>query len=361
MNFLCLLSIFLGATALASQTDDLWAKAIFLQADPALTEKADFNANDGRHFEAALRSAHPPLVGHSQEEVRASERRRAPIYVTYGDFCFGPDAARNTRALRYYIAAALRDPDCIEAWYRISLNGVVDTAVRDKALKACMRLQPDNALHFYSIAIHFWEKGDFARALDCIKKGNVHRVSMMLPLVPDSFELEVPMAAYFCYLGIEGQVVTREFLASLATGFQAADLQFIRKSRAMVAELTKSGEAANLEICAQMGLGLILNAERDVVFSSVGFGLVRTVSTGLEAHYAASGQEQKAAALKTVMEAAPAYMERMRPVLMGYEELPTPASRLQNMELVRINGRRTTGVADAFLQAHGVTSTSRLD
>jgi hypothetical protein len=361
MKLLCVLSILLGTTALATETNDLWAKAIFLQVDPALTNEANFNANDGRHFEAALLSAQTPLEGHSQVKLHESERTRAPIYVTYGDFCFGPDLDRNTRALKYYVAAATRDPNCVEAWYRISLNTLAETGLRDKALKSCMRLQPNNALHFYSIAIHFWEKGDLPRALDCIVKGNAHRVSMMRPVVPDAFTFEVPMAGYFCFLGVEGQTVTREFLASLATGFQAADLQFIRSARAMVAELTADGDAASLEACAQMGLGLILNAQRDVIFSSVGFGFVRTVSTGLEAHYAASDQAEKAAALKTVLDAAPAYMERMQPVLSGYDELPTPASRLQNMKLVQINGRRTTGVADAILRAHGVTGVSRLD
>jgi hypothetical protein len=361
MKFLSALSLFVGMAALASPTGDLWARAIFLQVDPALTNEANFNANDGRHFEAALRSAHPPLLGHSQVKVRESERTRAPIYVSYGDFCFGPDLARNTRALHYYVSAATRDPDCIEAWYRISQNTLVSDDFRDKALKACMRLEPNNALHYYNIATHLHAMGNHKGALDCIQKGNDHPLSIMRPLVPDEFELAVPMAGYLCFLGIEGQPVTREFLASLATGFQAADLPLTRKIRAMVADLTATGEPVYLEACGQMGLALILNGQRDVIFSSVGFGIVRELSPALSAHYEKTEQPEKRASIVTILDAQAIYMERLTPVLTGYDDLPTPASRLQNMREVMVHGRRTTGVADACLVANGVTNVSRLD
>jgi hypothetical protein len=361
MMILRTLCLFLGLTVFAGETEDLWAKAIFLQVDPALNKGVDANARDGRHFEAALRSTQTPHEGHTQARRRASERARAPIYVTYGDFCFGDDQERNTRALRYYIAAATRDPDCIEAWYRIALNALSADSLRDDALKSCMRLQPGNALHFYTIAIQLWEKGDRQGALDCIQQGNAFRVSMMKPLVPDAFEYDVPMAAYFCYLGIEGKPVTREFLASLSTGFKAADLQFVRKVRAMVADLSAAGEPEYLEACGQLGLGLILNAQRDVIFSSVGFGLVRTVAPGLKAHYAGTEQGEKAAGLKTILDTAPVYMARLQPALLGYEELPTLESRLQNMDMVLVHGRTTTATAEACLRENGVTTISRLD
>ena len=340
--------------AFAGSTNDLWAKAIFLQVDPGLNNPENPNANDGRHFEAALKSAQTPNEAHTQEAVRHSARTRAPIYVTYGDFCFGPDEARNTRALRYYIAAATRDPDCIEAWYRISLNALAAESLRDKALMHCMRLQPGNALHFYSVAIHMWEKGDMKGALDCIQKGNAHRVRMMKPVVPDDFEYRVPMAAYFCYLGIEGREVSREFLASLATGFKAADLQFIRKARAMVADLAADGDSVTLEACARMGHGLVLNAERDVIFTSVGFGIAQHVAPALSAHYAATEKEKEALELKTMIDAYPIYMERLAPALLGFEDLPTKASRLQEMTSVVAHGRGTTAVAEACLRENGL-------
>ncbi len=225
-----------------------------------------------------------------------------------------------SKALRYYLAAAAEDPKLSIAWFRIAMNQQANDKLKQKARSNFVMRNPDNALPHYLEAFDNLDREQLPSALLLLRKGNRKTLHVPRTPIPETFRLAFPKTESYRDAGIAGKPVPPSILRIFALGSDvSASMPLVIRFRNLARQLAKRGsgladegrtdEAIRyLEAVATLGLRLVQNESRDTMLPLVGFAITGLAAKDLRALYEAANQMDKAKRFDDFEKARKTYM-----------------------------------------------------
>jgi tetratricopeptide (TPR) repeat protein len=349
----------------AAESDDLWARALFLSSCDTTTvqqsevlflkalQKVDrkgpifVSLGDYYSGPAPMRQAAHSISASVQDDIRPDVEKEAETLVASDGKPSNGEIERvaeslsklvsqsfrdhlgemedaitrpQSKALLYYLAAVAEDPKLSIAWFRIASNQQADDKLKQKARSNFIMWNPDNALPHYLEAFEDLDQEQLPSALLSLRKGNRKTLRVPHTPMPERFHFAFPQTKLYRDAGVAGKPVPLAILRAFALENDTfVSLPFNGKLRHLARQLVKRGavladagktdEAIRyLESVATLGLRIIQNEGRDTILPLVGFAITDLAANDLRALYEAANQEEKAKRLDDFKKARKTYV-----------------------------------------------------
>lgn len=352
--------------ASAAESDDLWARALFLSSCDTDTTVAQAEAlflkalqkaqrkgsifvslGDYYSGPAPMREAVHAMSASVQDDIRPDVDKEAETLVASDgkpsdaqiervaealselvnqswrkhlgemeDAITGPQS----KALRHYLAAAAEDPKLSIAWFRIAMNQQASETLKQKARSNFTMWDPTNALPHYLEAFDNLDREQLPAALLSLRKGNRKTLRVPRTPMPDDFRLAFPKTKPYRDASVAGKPVPPSVLQTFALAsdtfvsmplfgrFRNLARQLVKRGSALADEGRTDEAVRYLESVATLGLRLVQNEGRDTTLHLVGFAITGLASKDLRALYEAANQGQKAKRLDEFDKARKTYV-----------------------------------------------------
>jgi tetratricopeptide (TPR) repeat protein len=366
-----------AALASATESDDLWARALFFSADTNTTveqaealflkalQKAEHkgpifvSVGDYYSGPAPMREAVHAMSESVQDDIRTDVEKEAEALVASDGKPSDTDIERLTeslselvnqslrdhfgemedaitgpqsKALLYYLAAVAEDPKLSIAWFRIAVNQQAGEKLKRKARSNFTMWDTDNALPHYLEAFDHLEREQLPSALLSLRKGNGKTLRIPHTPMPKDFALAFPNTEPYRDAGVAGEPVPPSVLRFALGGDTDASFRLSNRFLNLARQLAKRGSVLTdegrtneairyLESVATLGLRLVQNEGRDTTLPFFGFAITGLADKDLRALYEAAKQDEKVKRLDDFDKAHKTYISEYSAFLKSSSEL----------------------------------------
>jgi hypothetical protein len=388
----------LPPAAHATESDDIWAEAIFssipstnitrqqvetlfLRAlqkaeakGPILVSLGDYYSGPGqmalavnslttriqedtapvfeKQAEAMAASGHEPSDTEIKKLAEAISELTNKSLLKHAGGIVALFAAAESQSLRYYLAAVEEDPKLPVAWLRIATSQNAGKKLQLTARSTFAKCDPKNSMPYYLQAFVFNDHERMSQALNAVQKGNLRSFRTPRTPMPEHFTLAFPDTEPHRDAGVAGTPMTHATLNTYAMAndsFSSMGLyvQFRNLTRGLIKHagvLKTSGKQDQaircLESVATLGLALVRNENRDTTPPLIGLAIAKTAAEELLPLYEAAQLQDKVENLKTFAEARKRYMAEYSKFLESTSEMLDSADEMDLETLRKIEKRQ---------------------